>query len=147
MRRSCCARAIGRSVPSRESRTRRRCCLSPKTICVVRETAPFSLSLCCTKSDRRIVRLLQANPFPNFRGTGRLPQRSKHTPRRSRFFVASADYVPRARCGKVWCVLDVPDVQLRLEESRERNRREPGVPAVAVFIRIRRRCEFSEGTR
>src|SRR6266568_2961966 len=66
MRRSCCARAMGRSVPSRESRTRRRCCLSPKTICVVRETAPFSLSLCCTKSDRRIVWLLQANPFPGF---------------------------------------------------------------------------------
>src|SRR5207244_7639381 len=58
MRRSCCRRAIGTSVPSRESRTRRRCCRSPKTIWEVRETVPFSFSLCCTKSERRIVGLL-----------------------------------------------------------------------------------------
>src|SRR5205814_5657420 len=44
--------------PSNESRTRSRCCRSPKTIWEVRETVPFSFSLCCTKSERRIVGLL-----------------------------------------------------------------------------------------
>src|SRR5712664_2654871 len=63
MRRSCCIRAIGSSVPSRESSTRKRCCRSPKIICEVRVLAPFSLSLCCTRSERRIVWLLQPNPF------------------------------------------------------------------------------------
>src|SRR5690349_15706892 len=61
MRRSCCLRAIGKSVPSSESRTLRRCCRSPKTICEVRETAPFSFSLYCTKSERRMIWLLHTD--------------------------------------------------------------------------------------
>src|SRR5215475_4660170 len=61
MRRSCCRLAIGTSVPSSESSTRRRFCHSPKTIWEVRETVPFSFSLCCTKSDRRIAKSLHAD--------------------------------------------------------------------------------------
>ena len=41
----------------------------------------------------------------------------RHKKGRNRFIVASADYVPRARWGKVWCEPRVPDVQLRLLEA------------------------------
>src|SRR5260370_26841592 len=53
---------------------------------------------------------------------------TRHTKGSNRFFVVSANYVPRARCGKVWCEPRVPDVQLRsrklirslrLREARE----------------------------
>src|ERR1700676_808171 len=114
MRRSCCSRAIGRSVPSSESSTRSRCCRSPKTICEVRVTPPFSFSLCCTRSDRRIVRLLQPNLFPSSpigRTTSRKPHGLHHQDWVNRLQMASADYVPCAVCGKVWCALCVPDVQ------------------------------------
>src|SRR6266478_4192599 len=81
MRRSCCIRAIGSSVPSRESSTRKRCCRSPKIICEVRVLAPFSLSLCCTRSERRIVWLLQPNPFLSSMRAGPYPHGIKFVPR------------------------------------------------------------------
>jgi hypothetical protein len=48
-----------------------------------------------------------------------------HTKVVTLFFVASADYVPCARCGKVWCEPYVPDVQpcrgsLQVNSTRNR---------------------------
>src|SRR5260370_28022741 len=42
---------------------------------------------------------------------------TRHTKGSNRFFVVSANYVPRARCGKVWCEPRVPDVQLRFRTA------------------------------
>src|ERR1700682_383065 len=111
-------RAMGRSEPSSESRTRRRCCRSPKTICEVRVLA-FSFSLCCTRSERRIVLVaLRAHSFPRSPGIVRKRvcrvgsgQRHKAIP------PANADYVPRAAHRKVTNVLRVPDVQPSLFED------------------------------
>jgi hypothetical protein len=40
-------------------------------------------------------------------------QIARHAKGSNRFIVALANYVPRARCGKVWSEPRVPDVQLR----------------------------------
>src|SRR4029077_5363283 len=107
-------RAIGSSVPSSESRTRSRCCLSPNTICEVRVLGPFSFSLCCTRSERRIV---LAAPALSLRKLvpGIVPKPtliSRVRPMvKLAFHWANADYVPAPAWGKVTSVLCVPEVQ------------------------------------
>src|SRR5215470_10161443 len=101
---------MGKSVPSSESSTRKRCCRSPKTICEVRVTLPFSFSLCCTRSERRMFSLLR---WPRWIGSrGRV---SHMFPERLRSLAESyeylRDYVLRLWCGKVGQKPVVPDVQ------------------------------------
>src|SRR5579864_4239646 len=61
MRRSWLRRTCGTAVVSRESRTRRRCCRSPNTICVVRGVDP--LDGVCTRSERLIATSLSKIEF------------------------------------------------------------------------------------
>jgi len=45
-------------------------------------------------------------------------QIASHVKANNRFIVTLANYVPRARCGKVWCEPHVPDMQLRPRAPR-----------------------------
>src|ERR1700726_298412 len=104
-------RAIGRSVPSSECRTRKRCWRSPNTICEVRVAAPFSFSLCCTRSERRIV---LATPALSRTRSGIVPKTapiSRVRPMLTHLLLGQSDYVPRVVWGKVTNVLCVPEVQ------------------------------------
>src|SRR5262252_7713319 len=107
---------MGRSVPSSESSTRSKCCRSPKTIWEVRVTLPFSFSLCCTRSERRMVSLLHWARLA-FHGhhVSRLFQRGLHCLVRDCEYMG--DYVPLDWCGKVGWKRVVPDVQHGMQQE------------------------------
>src|SRR5262249_12697319 len=83
---------------------------SPKTICDVRVTLPFSFSLCCTRSERRMFLAPLAPNVEFVRGhLLHFVQRGLRNLARACEYIG--DYVLAHGCGKVACRCVVPDVQ------------------------------------
>src|SRR4029077_3499700 len=77
--------------------------------------------------------LLQPNPFPSTFRDRTLTAGIKLAPRNTveNVLAADANYVPRARWGKVCFEVDVPDVQLHLGPLEEEDGR--GKPTMSAF--------------